>query len=69
MKRKDFLAEIRGLSQAERAERARSFAEEAMRLRFKGSRAGALADTSSVKRARKSLARVLTVTREAARGE
>ena len=59
MKRKDYLKEIRALSDAELQERANTIAEEAMKLRFR-KKVGQLEQSHQMNDLRKNLARVRT---------
>lgn len=63
MKSKDFLKEIRGLTKADLQDKARSLAEELMRLRFKAT-VGQLEKPHRLSELRGNLARVQTVLKQ-----
>lgn len=60
MKTKDFIKEISTLSDSDLSARARSLAEECMRLRFK-LKGGQPANSGFYRNSRKGIARILTV--------
>jgi large subunit ribosomal protein L29 len=68
MKRKDYIGEIRGLSEQDLAERARTLSEELMKLRFRNA-SGQLDQHHRVREAKTSLARVLTVLKQKRQAE
>jgi large subunit ribosomal protein L29 len=63
MKTRDFIKEISGLAESDLGARARSLAEECMRLRFK-LKAGQPANSGFYRNARRNIARVLTLQRQ-----
>jgi large subunit ribosomal protein L29 len=65
MKAKEFINQLRGLSEAELREKARSLAEELMKLRFRKA-SGQLTQTHRLDEIRRNLARVETIIKQKA---
>lgn len=63
MKAKEFINQLRGLSEAELREKARSLAEELMKLRFRKA-SGQLTQTHRLDEIRRNLARVETIIKQ-----